>query len=427
MSSKSAFFKQSFWMISATLTGGLFLYAVHIPAVAKLPPGEYSVFATLLQFIHLMMIPSLALQTIFTEHTAAATTAEEKGELTGAVRTTFVWTFGLFLLGLGVAWFFQDSLLRSLKISNPAALWMTLLTGWSLLWLPMMQGMMAGVENFAGLGWLAILNGTGRFALMAAALFALRGHIVGVMAAVLIGMMLNLLMGAWHTARIWNGRALPMKPGPWLRKAIPMTLGLGAIQTMFSADMVAVQGIFPNPQQNDLYGFAGTIARGLLILTTPLVGVMFPKAVPKSADGARPGVLTQALAATGLLGCGAALGCSLFPTLPIVMLGKTSYLPVAPLIPLFCFAMLPLVFSNVLISYLMARRDFKVIPWAVAVVAAYLCALGAGAPYLRAKPWMEGFRAVVLTLGAFNLLLLVITAAFCLRNRRAGAERSAPV
>ena len=45
----TTFFRQSGWMVFATLTGGMFFYAVHIFASRGMPKDEYGVFNALLQ------------------------------------------------------------------------------------------------------------------------------------------------------------------------------------------------------------------------------------------------------------------------------------------------------------------------------------------------------------------------------------------
>ena len=49
-------------MMIATVAGGAFMYAVH-KAAKQMPKEEYSVFTTLVQFITLMDVPAIGLQT----------------------------------------------------------------------------------------------------------------------------------------------------------------------------------------------------------------------------------------------------------------------------------------------------------------------------------------------------------------------------
>ena len=409
---RTAFFRQSAWMTFSTGMGGLLLYAVHIPIVAKLPPGQYSMFATLLQVIHLMMIPSLALQSIYAEAAASARSSEERRNLTASAQAVMLWTLFLCLLLLGLCAIRHNAISSSLKIPGAAPLYLTAGCAISLLWLPMLQGLMQGEENFLWLGWGAIINGAGRFALVVAALYLLAAEITAVMAGVLGGMLINLAVGISQTWRIWWRPWERFDFRSWLKRAVPITLALGAAQTLFCADMVVVQSIFDDLPKIDHYGFAGTIARGLIILTAPLIGVMFPKAARGRLGWQSSGPLRQALFYTALLAGTAALFCALFPQLPILVLRKPSYLPATKLIPWFCWAMTPLAFATVLASHSMAIREFRCVPYLLGVAVVYIITAKALGPYYRSRPSILGFRDVIWTLGFFNLIFLGISVYF---------------
>jgi O-antigen/teichoic acid export membrane protein len=313
MASTATFYRQSIWMIGTTLSGGALLYVVHIPLARNLPPGEYSIFATLLQVIHLLMIPTLALQIIFTEECASSRSEAEKIQLVSIVAAVLARLF-LFWVGFAVVTFlFRNQLSQMMGVNHPMAFWTTMLTGWSLLWLPILQGIMQGRENFKWLGWLAIINGVGRYAAVIGALYLFQGQIVAVMWAVWLGMMINLGVGIWQTADIWKWRRDTVMWRDWLRKAVPMTVTLGCSQVMFSADMVFVQALFKDRPELDTYGFAGTIGRGLIILTTPLVGVMFPKVVEADKVGQKTNAIRDAILSGAILGVGALVFCWIFP------------------------------------------------------------------------------------------------------------------
>lgn len=407
---KLAFFRQSGWMVFAITAGGLFMYAVHIPAVAKMPEAEYGVFATLLQVLNLMLIPSIALQTVFTHQIAGAVTEEQRRQLRATVRAILFGTFLLWLAAVGVVFGFRHSLIAALKIHNPAALWITVLTGLPMLWRPIVEGLMQGSQNFLWLGWASILNGFGRFVVVVVTVVLLGTYAAGAMVGAFLGMVAALLVGFWQTRSIWSGPTRPFEGRSWLGRVVPLTLGLGAGQFMFAADMVVVQIFFKS--ETGLYGAAGTIARGIVIFTGPLVTVMFPKIVRSAARAEKTDVLAQALLATAFMAGMAALACTLLPELPFRILNKPSYLPVAPLLPWFAWCMLPLTLSNVLVNNLLARSHFRAVPWLVAIALAYGVALVILGKYFKTGDWLHDFRWVVQTLGIFNTALLAVAAWF---------------
>src|ERR1041384_2560189 len=141
--SRFFFFRQSGWLVIATTTSGAFMYAVHMVA-SQMPKEEYGVFTTLLQVINLMGIPAIALQTVFAQQAAAAVRAEDRHQLTSAMRSVFVGAFVVWaLMGLAVAGLHRH-LLAEWKIANPAALWVTVAFGLGALWMPVLMGVLQG-------------------------------------------------------------------------------------------------------------------------------------------------------------------------------------------------------------------------------------------------------------------------------------------
>jgi O-antigen/teichoic acid export membrane protein len=155
------------------------------------------------------------------------------------------------------------------------------------------------------------------------------------------------------------------------------------------------------------------VGRALIFFTQPLTLVMFPKLARSAATGEKSNALLLALGATVLAGSAAAIACTLFPTLPLLVVGGKSFLVVAPLVPWFAWCMLPLTLSNVLISSLMARSRFAAVPWLVLVAVGYGVALmlvGRHAGSL--EDTQAGLRMMIQTLGVFNLLLFGVCAWF---------------
>lgn len=414
---KLTFYRQSSWMIAAVTTAGVFMYAVHFPAWT-MPRAEYGVFAALLAILNLMMIPSIGLQTIFTQQTAAALDVTRQQQLTGLVRTILFGTFLLWLGAVVIVFIFRHGIIEQLRIQNPAGLWITVLAGLPMLWLPIIQGLLQGRQNFLWLGWIAIFNGFGRFVAVLITVVLLNGHAASGITGALIGMVIALALGLWQTRSLWKGPSLSIDWRPWLARVVPLTIGLAASQFLFAADMIAVQAFFD--EDTGLYGAAGTIARGLVVFTGPMVMVMFPKVVQSAARSEETNVLAQALLATAFLGGLAALGCTLFAELPFRIMNKPDYLPITPLIPWFAWSMLPLAVSNVLLNNLLARGEYRVVPWAVGLAVAYAVALVLFGTHFRTDNRFADFRSVVQILGVFNLLFLSLLITFSIRKNIRG-------
>jgi O-antigen/teichoic acid export membrane protein len=411
--SNLGFFRQTGWMVVATTFGGGLMYLVHVPAAARLSEAEYGVFLTLLQVMNLMLIPAMGLQTIIAQQTASALTAAQHRQLAATIRVLLLGVSVIWLVMALATWVWQNRLLTSLQIANPAALWVTVVIGLAMLGWPILQGVLQGEQNFLWLGILQTLNGGGRFLGVLVIVLLLGGQAAGAMTAALLGYWVTVSVAAWLTRREWLGTGEAVDWHVWLRRVVPLTLGLAATQFTMAADMILAQTTF-NRDVTALYGAAGTIGRGLIFFTGAVFAVMFPKAVASKARGKRTDVLAAALGATAVLGMCAALACTVIPGLPLRMIypSKPEYWQMAPLVPWFAWCMLPLSLANVLIGHLLARERFEAVPWLLVVAVGYGVTLWARQDAFRAAEQATGFRMVVMTLGFFSLLLLAVAAWF---------------
>jgi O-antigen/teichoic acid export membrane protein len=401
---KMTFFRQSGWMMIATMAGGVFAAAVHVFSKV-LPKEEYAAMGTLIQMINWMMIPGMGLQMVFAQQTSAAVTEEQRQKLVSTFKAAMRWTFYIWLVMALVVLVEQNRLVAALKLSNPASLWLAAIAGLLMLWLPIFQGLLQGRQNFLWLGWVQFINGVGRFIIAGAVVVLLHGWAASVIGAFVVGMMAALVAGMWQNADLWKQPGAPFDAKGWLWHIAPLTLGFGVSQFMLSADVLVVQTYLGGEGQAAPYNFGGTMARAIVLFTGPLAAVMFPKLVHSAARKHKGGgnLLGMTLLGTVVLSCIAAVALTYLSPMLIHIGSKKEYESIVPLMPLFAWAMVPLAVGNVLLNNLMAHSRFKASPVLVGVAVVYWIAL---------QHYHESFKMVVQTLGVFNLIFLTVCAVF---------------
>jgi O-antigen/teichoic acid export membrane protein len=422
--SKSAFFRQSSWMVIATFAGGLFMMAVHTVA-SKMGSQEYSTFVSLLRLMIIMGVPASALQTIFARQAATVTNEAQEEQLRATTRALLIWTFLLWLVCGGTMLAATRPLSHLLSISNPAALYFTILIALTNLWIPIGKGLLQGKHHFGGLGWLQISDGVGRFSVMLLVIFLLGGKAAGGMFAALAGQLITIVIGAWLTRALWRRRpAVAFHWQSWFAHALPLTLGLGTVLVMSSIDMLFVQGLFSDTGQTALYGGAMLTGFAIIQFIAPVALVMFARAAQNVARAERADSLGMTLAATILFGGVAAVGCTLFPKLPlrVMYFSNRAMWEAAPLVPWFAWALLPVTVANVLVQNILARGRFRAVPWFMLVPAVYAACLCLQAPGLLAMKPFDAFIRVIQTLGGASLLLCGLAAWFCRNAPAANAS-----
>jgi len=94
-SERAAFFRQSGWLMVASIVGGVFMWAVHFLG-KSVGPKEYGAFIAYLSVA--MCIPTMPLQMVLAHQTAKALATDRERELAGMIRVIWLVTLLLWLV-----------------------------------------------------------------------------------------------------------------------------------------------------------------------------------------------------------------------------------------------------------------------------------------------------------------------------------------
>ena len=398
----AAFFKQSGWLMIASIAGGLLTWGVHFLS-KSISKSDYSVFGTLLMVT--AVLPTMPLQMIFAAQTATALATNRGRHLAGMIRLAFLSIFLVWLAAAVMIFIFQGQIVTAWKLGSAAPLWITLVTVLVSLWAPMFNGVLQGCQDFFLLGWSAILGGMLRVAAAALLVLVFSLGAAGMVSGALAGMTFVAVLAGWRTRDLWLQPAEKIDGLALLRQIAPLMLGFGAFQFMFTSDTMFAQANFTSDEMAP-YVAAGTLSRALLWLVLPLAAVMFPKLVHSAAKSEKSNLLKIVLLGTAVLAIGGGLGLWLVGPVVVKLVYKTGYVAATTaLLPWYAAAMVPLALANVLVNDLMARRQFRAVPVIVLVAVAY----GLTLPYIL-NHYPKKLETVLQTLGVFNLLLLAVCA-----------------
>ena len=414
----AAFFRQSGWLMMANVVAGVMAWAVHF-LNKKIPDAEYSNFGTLLMVT--ACIPVLPLQMVFAQQSALALATDRVRQLAGMVRLTLVWLFGLWAAAALGMLVFQGQIISRWQFPGAAGLWVTLLTVLVSLWWPMFNGLLQGRQDFLWMGWTLILGGIGRIVVAVVLVLGFASGATGMIAGALVGIGLMAGVAAWRTRDLWAQPAEPFDAKKSLGQIVPLMLGFGACQFLFTSDTIFAKAFFSGDAMKP-YVAAGTLSRALLWAVLPMAAVMFPKLVHGHAKSEKTNLLGIVVLGTGVLSICGALGLWLLGPWVVNLVYKSGDVgETMRLIPWYVGAMVPLALANVLVNDLLARARFRVVPAMVLLAVTY------GFTLIYVLNRLPGRLDVVLqTLGAFNLLLLAVCAWYSFRSAKSGDPGSRP-
>src|SRR5215471_3276025 len=168
----AVFFKQSSWLMTATIIGGFASLGVHLLSKSKaLTQAQYGAFVTLLMLV--ACVPALPLQMVFAQQTASALATGRQRQLAAMLRRAWVWISVIWVVGSGITLMFQGTIVQRWSLSGPTGLWFALLAVLFSLWFPIFTGALQGRQDFFSYGWGTILNGVFRLGVAAWLVLAL--------------------------------------------------------------------------------------------------------------------------------------------------------------------------------------------------------------------------------------------------------------
>lgn len=412
--SKDSFFRQSAWMVLATVGGGVGMVLVHTLVLRRCGAEPYAEFKALLSSFYVVAAAAGGCWTLFAQQSAAAITESKRQAVATSAKRVSVAIFWVGLLLAVLLALFQGRLVTLWKLSNPLSLWATWLLAILTLWVGVVRGLLQGRQNFFGLGWVSILDGIGRLVWVGLIVVVFGGLAAGAVTGAVLGCIAALGVGIWVLRDLFKTPPGDFAWRPWLTAFLPLALSAGSLQLIQQLDNMFWQAIVPKDALDHWkvgarFSPAQTVGFGITQFMVPLALVMLPRIAKSAAQGETTDALKLTVLSTAAMGGLAAIGCTLFPVLPLqVMFFKTPDLwQAAPLVPWFAWAMVCYTLANVFYSDLFARARFACVPWIVVLAAGYAGTLWFLKPRLLQMDPMAAYRLGVQVLGGFCVALLL--------------------
>jgi O-antigen/teichoic acid export membrane protein len=422
----AAFFRQSGWMMISSMAAGAMSFGVHF-LNKWTTQSDYGSFGTLLMMISVM--PTIPLQMVFAQQTASALAEGRERQLSGMIQRAWIATFVVWLIAAIVVTIFSGHIVDSWHLKGPAPLFVTLGAILASIWLPLFTGVMQGRQDFFWYGWSVISGGIFRVAVAALLVITFQMGAKGsgataMLAGALAGIGASSIICIWRTRDLWSIKSAAFDTRELLGRIMPLVIAFGVCQFLFTTDTMFAKSHF-NDDEMKHYVAAGTLSRALLWLVLPIAAVMFPKIVHSSVKGEKSNLFAIVIAGTAILATIGAAGLFVVGKIVVRIAFKAEDVPgTVALIPWYAAAMIPLALANVLVNDLMARKQFKVVPFMTVLALGY----GFTLPYML-RHYPGKLTIVLQTLFVFNLLLFLVCSWFtwAVKNQNSKSELQTPI
>jgi O-antigen/teichoic acid export membrane protein len=286
-------------MAMATLTAGALDYLFNVVSGRMLAPAEYGVLISVTAILQVMVHLTNVIRNVTARYTASLTARPEAIAHIGLfVRRIWRWSWRWGLVAMFLLALLSPLLARLLQLPTAWPLWVASLALLLLFLRPVTDGTLQGLQDFAGLGAVAILQAGLRLGL-AVLLISWSRQAAGALLALPLASAGALLFALYRLRPQFgaDGAAAVKQPISW-QYSLQTLAGLLAFALLVNMDALVVKLAF-SPEAAGHYGPVVTLGKMNLFIPLAMGMVLFPKTTQRQASGRDPRpVLVLALLAT---------------------------------------------------------------------------------------------------------------------------------
>lgn len=353
---KSRFNKNVISKLSFLIIAAIASYAFYFLMARMLSIEDYGLLYSLIALTYLFTVPHETIRTVIARYTVDLATKKKYGK----IKYFFITSVKKIFMYSLIAFFVFLALLPLLTKFLRASLAELIIIGSSLLiafLLPIIWGLLQGLQKFGHLGMNNSIEGIAKLAI-AATLVLIGLGVSGALISMPLSMLIAFFAGFWPLKKIINAKTEKFKEKKIIRYSLAAFIIFLFFVAMYSIDVIIARYFF-SEKLSGLYSGASLISKFILFISITITRVMFSAVAEQSEKSAtieekhKKGrtILIHAgiyvLILTGIL-----LLISIFaPQLIINIVLGSKYLEIAPILKYMIIAMGFLSLSSLIIFY----------------------------------------------------------------------------
>ncbi|MAG47626.1 hypothetical protein CL617_03395 [archaeon] len=330
--------KDNATLFIATFIGSAFGYLFHFFVARLLGPSSYGILGSLLSILYILTIPFNTIQTAIARFTSEFNSKKEEGKIAFLLRKS---TKKMFIAGVVLSIILillTPSLKSFLKIeSSSPFIVLSFITIFVLL-LPIIRGVMQGLQDFNKLGLNLILEGVFKFGL--GVLFVLIGlQVNGAVGAIIASFGIPFFIGFYNLRKYLKIKEVPIEKTKLYKYSVNLLILLSALTIFYSIDVLLVKHYFSSKEAG-FYAAASLLGKVIFFGTLSITQVMFAKVSDNLFNKkAFKRIMYQSLLVIGTFGLGTFLFYILFPNFTINLFVGQEFAAIKPYIGKFAIIM----------------------------------------------------------------------------------------
>ena len=356
---KASLIKDNAILFALTFVGSTFGYLFHFIAARFLGPINYGILGALLSILYILTIPFNTIQTTIARFTSKFKSMNEEGKIAYLIKRSVKKMFIISILLSALIIALIPVLKSFLFITATAPFVVLSLVAIFIFLLPIVRGVMQGLQNFRLLGLNVMLEGFLKFSVGASLILA--GLAVnGAIGAIIASFAIPFIIGIYNLRKYFRIKQVKIKKDNIYAYTATLLVLLSALTLFYSADLLLVKHYFTD-QEAGFYAAASLLGKIIFFGTVSITQVMFAKVSENyfnKKDFKK--IMYNSLIIIGLVGLSAFAFYTLFSDIIINMFVGNQFLPIKPYIGKFAIIMtlFSLVYSLSFYNISINRKKF---------------------------------------------------------------------
>ena len=271
---KNPLIKDNIILFSSNLITGIFVFLYHFYMGRFLGPANYSIIGAILSIAYIFNIPLTTIQTGIAKFVANFKTKNKFNEISYLFKSSLKRLFGYGLIILFLFLIFSKFIADYLKIDILSLIILAPFIIFILL-VPVIRGMLQGLQKFKDFGINLISEGVSKFFL--GILFVVIGFSVnGAISAITLSFIIAFFIGFFPLKKLMAKKLKKFNTKEIYKYSTPVLLMLIGLTALYTIDIILVKHFFKDIEAGQ-YVAISTLAKILFFGSYSITQVMFPK------------------------------------------------------------------------------------------------------------------------------------------------------
>ncbi|MBI2148952.1 oligosaccharide flippase family protein [Candidatus Woesearchaeota archaeon] len=334
---KDKMIKDSFVLLVATMIMNISGFLYHFVMGRLLDPAKYGVLGAILSILYILLVPFYVIQTSISKFIAGFKAKKDYKSISNIFSRSCKKLFFISIITIIIILIISPYIAKYLNIPVKT-IWVVSIAIPFMFLLPIIRGLLQGIQNFNKLGWNFVVEAISKF-IFGLILVYIGLHVFGAILGIVISYAVSFIVGFILLKKYFKTYKKELNTKAIYKYSLPVFITLLTLTLFYSLDVMLVKHYFDEITSGYYVAFA-LLGRIAFFASFSIVFVLFPKVVEMhELKKENIHLLKKALLLITIVCLGVITGYLILPKLVVLILFGSKYIAITKYIAAFALVM----------------------------------------------------------------------------------------